>query len=99
MKSLFVWSRFLFPWLSRPTVSVAAAPVLFGALVLTGCGGGGDSATTPAVAPVTESVPRAATTAPAIPVKPQPLYESSGEGSYAHAVQNYNHIGEALHGQ
>ncbi|ANH66976.1 hypothetical protein [Mitsuaria sp. 7] len=62
MKSLFVWSRFLFRWPTRPTLSLTAAPVLFGALVLTGCGG-------------------------------------SGEASYARAVQNYHHIGEALHGQ
>lgn len=93
MKSLFVRVLSSLRWPARPAISVAVAPMLFGALVVTACGGG-DASMPDAGIPSA-----AAVTAPAIPVKRQTLYENSGEGSYAEAVQNYNHIGEALHGQ
>lgn len=72
-----------------------AAPALAGALLLTACGGGGGSSSNPPQA----DVPSPARTAPTIPVARQSAYAASGAGSYQEALQNYNRVGEVLHGQ
>ncbi len=79
-------------WPARPAIAVSAAPMLFGALVLTGCGGSSASASP-------DTTPAAARTAPALTVTPQPRFAASGPGSYREALQNYQQVGEALHGQ
>jgi len=81
-------------WPARPAVGACAVPMLFGALVLTGCGGSSGPASTDTPPP-----PPVARTAPALTVTPQPQFAASGPGSYQEALQNYQQVGEVLHGQ
>ncbi|MDH0868213.1 hypothetical protein [Mitsuaria sp. GD03876] len=94
MKRLNFFSFLARPWPARP--AMAAAPMLFGVLVLAGCGGVADTGDEPLSPEVAASAPR---TAPAIAVKPNPHYATSGRGSYREALQNYHQVGEALHGE
>lgn len=95
MTPLF-FSFFFRRWPAGRVAGRYAAPVLFGVLVLSGCGGVSD-ADESAVAP--EAAASAPRTAPATPVKPNPHYATSGRGSYQEALQNYQRVGEALHGE
>ncbi|WP_431052385.1 hypothetical protein [Roseateles sp. L2-2] len=89
MKPASVLIRMAARWLSRPARSartIGAAPLLFGALVLTGCDGG-DMPSAPMTAP-------AARAESAAPVKaPRPVSASSGEIAYYQSLQGDRRVG------
>ena len=89
MKRLFFLIRLAARWLARPPRSMVATPALFGALVLTGCGGGA----LPAPA-LTTPAPQAAS---AVPMKATPTVDaSSGEIAYFESLQDDRRAGKEV---
>ncbi|OWQ45694.1 hypothetical protein CDL60_17640 [Roseateles noduli] len=74
-------------WLTRPARSMGAAPLLFGALVLTGCDGAD-------LSPATVSAPVTQQAVSAVPVKaPRSVAATAGEIAYYQSLQGDRRVG------
>lgn len=83
-------ARLLTQWTTRPTLTRAATPLLFGALVLAGCGGGGSDE------PTIDTPIEAARDATTQPVKVRPLENVPAARSAFDELQGDRRVGMAV---
>ena len=88
MKSSFL-TTLLSRLTTRSALSISVVPLLFGALVLTGCGGGGSDEPDTGAGAVTPAA------ASAVPSQPQPRMKIGNEISYYEALQGDQRVGVA----